>query len=489
MPGTLMFEGCLQAMAFYLTALGHTLDKDGWRFEPVPDLPYRLRCRGQATPASRQLVYEVFVSELHAGEEPTLFADLLVTVDGVKAFHCRRMGLRLVPDTPLLRRPERALSEQRGSSRAVTSAGVTLDFPALLACAWGKASDALGPAFAPFDGRRRMPRLPGPPYHFMSRVTRLDGELGALAPGAQLEVEYDVPRDAWFFDESPEQTMPFCVLLEASLQPCGFLALGTGIPLENQDGLHFRNLDGTGTLHRELARDAGALRTQVRLRDVSRSAGMALVSFDVRSFAGDALVFEMATGFGFFPTEALNQVGLPTSAAELAHLSGPSQPVLDLAELRERVAGARLLMLDRITGFWPDAGQAALGRWRAEKDVRAGEWFFKAHFYQDPVQPGSLGLQALLQLVQCAMLERGLARGLAQPRFEPIALSRALTWKYRGQVVPRNRVVTLEIELTELGEDARGRYAVADGWLWVDGVRIYSASGLAMRVRDGASRR
>ena len=36
MPGTLMFEGCLQAMAFYLAALGFTLDRDGWRFEPVP---------------------------------------------------------------------------------------------------------------------------------------------------------------------------------------------------------------------------------------------------------------------------------------------------------------------------------------------------------------------------------------------------------------------------------------------------------------------
>jgi len=36
MPGTLMCEGCLQAMSFFLAALGYTLDRDGWRFEPVP---------------------------------------------------------------------------------------------------------------------------------------------------------------------------------------------------------------------------------------------------------------------------------------------------------------------------------------------------------------------------------------------------------------------------------------------------------------------
>ena len=34
---------------------------------------------------------------------------------------------------------------------------------------------------------------------------------------------------------------------------------------------------------------------------------------------------------------------------------------------------------------------------RAEKAIVADQWFFKAHFYQDPVQPGSLGLEALLQ--------------------------------------------------------------------------------------------
>ncbi|MFN9943959.1 MAG: hypothetical protein ACK56I_31250, partial [bacterium] len=33
MPGTLMFEGCLQTMAFYMAALGYTISRDGWRFE------------------------------------------------------------------------------------------------------------------------------------------------------------------------------------------------------------------------------------------------------------------------------------------------------------------------------------------------------------------------------------------------------------------------------------------------------------------------
>jgi 3-hydroxymyristoyl/3-hydroxydecanoyl-(acyl carrier protein) dehydratase len=46
MPGTLMFEGCLQTMAFYMAALGYTISRDGWRFEPVPERPYPLSRSG-----------------------------------------------------------------------------------------------------------------------------------------------------------------------------------------------------------------------------------------------------------------------------------------------------------------------------------------------------------------------------------------------------------------------------------------------------------
>ena len=88
-------------MEFYLAALGFTIDRDGWRFEPVAGEPCVLRCRHQVSPASRTIVYEVFVSALSADPCPTLYADVLGTVDGVKAFHARRAAVRLVPDWPL----------------------------------------------------------------------------------------------------------------------------------------------------------------------------------------------------------------------------------------------------------------------------------------------------------------------------------------------------------------------------------------------------
>ena len=60
-----------------------------------------------------------------------------------------------------------------------------------------------GRSYRGFDGPRRLPRLPGPPYHFMSRIS--SGRRASWAStkaGAEIEAEYDVPPDAWYFAEN-----------------------------------------------------------------------------------------------------------------------------------------------------------------------------------------------------------------------------------------------------------------------------------------------
>jgi 3-hydroxymyristoyl/3-hydroxydecanoyl-(acyl carrier protein) dehydratase/1-acyl-sn-glycerol-3-phosphate acyltransferase len=489
MPGTLMFEGCLEAMAFYLTALGFALDKDGWLFEPVPEETYSLRCRGQVTPVSRLLVCELFVEEVSAGPHPTIYADLLGSVDGLKAFHCRRMGLRLVPDWPLTSRPELAVAQEAPGAVAEVD-GFRFGGAALLACAWGRPSDAFGPMYAGFDGARRAPRLPGPPYLFMSRIRRFDGPLGKVTPGLAVEAEYDVPAAAWYFEENTHPVMPWSVLLEVALQPCGWLAAALGIASSAGEDLFFRNLDGTATVFREIGPAAGTIRTAVTLKSLSRAGGMVIVSFELSCFLGDEPVCRITPVFGFFPKEALaQQVGLTLSEDGRAWAERASAFRVDLRERPARycagdlrLPGPMLLMLDRVTGYWPDGGRAGLGRLRAEKDVDAGEWFFKAHFFQDPVQPGSLGLEAMLQLLEFYAIERGLAAEIGAPRFSPLAGEGEVVWKYRGQVLPENRRVVVEAEVLRVDREEAGVVVVADAWLTVDGVSIYSATNLRLRV-------
>ena len=134
---------------------------------------------------------------------------------------------------------------------------------------------------------------------FQVARNRVEGELGSMKPGTVVEAEYDVPPEAWYFAENGYPTMPFCVLLEAHLQPCGWLALAAGVPRVTEEGLFFRNLDGQGTLLCEILPEAARLATRTRLTDVSGSGGMYLVSFEVEGRLQDQLVFRMTTGFGF----------------------------------------------------------------------------------------------------------------------------------------------------------------------------------------------
>ena len=88
----------------------------------------------------------------------------------------------------------------------------------------------------------------------------------------------------------------------------------------------------------------------------------------------------------------------------------------------------------------------------------------------------------MLQALQFHMLRTGMDDGIANARFEPIALERPHKWKYRGQVLPKHRQVHTTLEITETGRDERGVYALANASLWADGQRIYELDGLGMRI-------
>jgi 3-hydroxymyristoyl/3-hydroxydecanoyl-(acyl carrier protein) dehydratase len=287
--------------------------------------------------------------------------------------------------------------------------------------------------------------------------------------------------------------MPLAVLMEVVLQPCGWLAMYLGGVLDAPTRLLFRNLDGAGTVHRAIGPEAGTLRTRVTCREISRYGDMTIESFTVSCHANGVPVFDLETVFGFFPPSAFaEQPGLPPTAADRERLSRPGDRVVDLAGRPDphfggsvRLPDPSLVMLDRVTAYEPEGGSHGLGWVRGEKDVDADDWYFKAHFFSDPVQPGSLGVQALCSLLQWYLIERGAGSDLTGPRFEPVRTGHPVAWKYRGQVVPTDGRVTVELDITGYGTDDRGRYATADGWLWVDGRRIYQVTDLGMRIVTG----
>jgi 3-hydroxymyristoyl/3-hydroxydecanoyl-(acyl carrier protein) dehydratase len=120
-----------------------------------------------------------------------------------------------------------------------------------------------------------------------------------------------------------------------------------------------------------------------------------------------------------------------------------------------------------------------LGYIKGIKQVNPEEWFFKAHFYQDPVWAGSLGVEAFLQLVRYCALRRWKYLRISH-RLE-LATGLAHTWTYRGQVIPDNRQVAVEAAITQL-ESAPHPQIMANGYLQVDGLYIYKMENFGYRL-------
>jgi 3-hydroxymyristoyl/3-hydroxydecanoyl-(acyl carrier protein) dehydratase len=354
------------------------------------------------------------------------------------------------------------------------------DYDKILAFSTGSPSEAFGEPYRIFDQERKIARLPGPPFQFLDRITAVTGEPFKLAEGATVVAEYDVPRDAWYFQSARQSEMPFSVLLETGLQPCGWLAAYLGSALTSQTDLKFRNLDGNAVQHRSVTPESGTLSTRVKITRIASSGGMIIQSYDFEISDRLGPVYTGDTVFGFFSAESLaQQVGVreakpyQASAAELARAERFAYPA------EAPFPETRLRMIDDIELFVADGGPQGLGFIRGSKNVDPGEWFFKAHFYQDPVCPGSLGLESLLQLLKAVAVKRW--GGAAESLFETMALGEKHSWNYRGQIIPSNQRVVVEAAVTHV-DDAK-RLLKANGYLSVDGKVIYQMKDFTLRIK------
>lgn len=488
MPGLLSIEVFIQTMSFYLAGLGYTLNKDGWRFEIMREEEYTFQARGQVTPSTQGVIYEVFVEDVIADPYPTLVASLLATTfEGVKIYQLSHLGVRLVPDAPLSRHPE--LIPKEPLKPAVLLDGIKLDYHSFLELAIGNPTKAFGESYKLYNQGMRMPRIPAPPFLFMSQVVQIKGKKEEFKIGEQVKIEYDIPSDAWYFNDNSSAVMPLCVLIESILQPAGWLSVFIGTILQSSEERFARNLNGSATVYKALFPDSGTIRTETCVKNISSAGDIDIETFDIKCFIQDELICEAVTSFGFFSEESLTQqIGLPTTEHDRSILKEISSTEVDLLGYSKRglmLGQGRLKMIDRITGFWKDGGSQGLGLLRAEKDVHPSDWFFKGHFYRDPVQPGSLGLEGMTQLLEYYLMEQTGWEHFTDPFFEVPALDTTINWKYRGQVLTSHNHIIYIMEIDSLKSDTSSLLATAHASLWVGGKRIYEAD-FGVRLRDRA---
>jgi 3-hydroxyacyl-[acyl-carrier protein] dehydratase / trans-2-decenoyl-[acyl-carrier protein] isomerase len=128
-----------------------------------------------------------------------------------------------------------------------------------------------------------------------------------------------------------------------------------------------------------------------------------------------------------------------------------------------------MLMFDRISEIAEQGGEHGKGLVRAELNVKPDLWFFPCHFKGDPVMPGTLGLDALWQLLGFFLgwlgaPGKGRALGLGELKFS-------------GQVLPTMKKVVYGIDIKRVMR-SKLVLGIADGWVSADGSIVFRASDL-----------
>ena len=78
---------------------------------------------------------------------------------------------------------------------------------------------------------------------------------------------------------------------------------------------------------------------------------------------------------------------------------------------------------------------------------------FQSPLFPRPSATGIL-IEAMIQVLQWYMIERDLGKDYRNPRFTCLGLNQSMQWKYRGQVVPENKVITT-MDVIEVGKTRR----------------------------------
>ncbi len=489
MPGTLMYECCAHTLRVFIQHMGWVTDKPDVCYEPVIGVKSILKCRGPVTPHTRHVVYQVDIRELGYEPEPYVIADAHMFADGRHIVMFRNISLKMTGIT-------RTEIESFWDKGGIKNRGFGRE--QILALAIGKPSDAFGETFRAFDEDRFLARLPGPPFLFVDRIVQTEPPAFVLKPGGWIEAEYHISPSDWYFSADRSGSMPYAILLEIALQPCGWLAAYAGSALTSPKDLRFRNLGGSGRIHRDIFPRSEKLTMRCRLTQVSAAGDMIIESFDFSVASADDVIYDGETTFGFFTQTALTQQkGLskvddrryqPDENPESAWRRYPlddlppflPEPDVEPSPVRQlTMPGRAVRMMDVIERYEPQGGPSGLGYIQGSKKVNPDEWFFKAHFYQDPVWPGSLGIEAFMQLLKLIAIDKW-PQLVSCHRFSLVTAIQH-TWTYRGQVTPGNNHVMVEATVTHI-EETPHPMIIANGFLSVDGLTIYEMKQFGLRL-------
>ena len=504
MAGSLMAEGCGQLLQFYLLYLGFQTCTTDARFQPIPNLRQVVRCRGQVTPISATLIYRLEITKLGLSPKPYAKGDVEIILNGKIVVHFKDVGVQLSEKNQSLSVEDN--KEPLASLVKLPNKSALLNEEQIQEFCLGSVGKCFGPEFDIYDtGEITASRMPNTHLNFVHRVLEVQGERHKFTPKSTIITEYDAPIETWYYRHNSSDTIPYSVLMEIALQPNGFLSayLGTTL-LYPTDSLYFRNLDGRGRILKKVDIRGKTVTNRSRLLSQSNIQGMIIQSFDFEMLCDGEPFYQGDASFGFFSGNALaNQVGLDrgkdirpwvenTGGLPVASIDLSSQKNrnrfynINAEQPHYRLAQHQLDLLNFVQ-IVEGGGSHQQGYIYAKKEVKFTDWFFKCHFHQDPVMPGSLGVEAILQAMQVYALQLDLGKHLKSPRFAQL-IDHEIIWKYRGQI-PQPEVHTdmyLEVHLSKVEISNDKVTLIGDASLWKPKLRIYEVKNVAVCLLESS---
>ena len=501
LAGSLQAEGGGNLLRFFMLMLGlQRLTKDA-RYQPIYDLPQKVRCRKQVIPSKdSKLIYRLEIKEIGLVPNPYVIGDLEIVSNGIITVHFENLGLQLREKTN-----PKYLEKSTDVYIAPRSEDALLNEKDITTFALDNLSKCFGPDFACYDGRT-VSRQPNTDLQLISRVIKIDGERLNFKKPATIYAEYDVPEDAWYYEQNNSHTMPYSILMEIALQPCGLLGayMGSTLPFADAN-LFFRNLDGTGEML-DLPQGTDWRGKTIFNKAVMTSsvslAGTVLQNYTFELTIDGQVFYRGKSSFGFFPEEALaQQVGLDNGkeiAAWYQSQQIEKQQYMHIKldslygkmklfkaapnKAHLKLAGDQLWLIDELK-IMKDGGEYGKGYLHASKKVNTYDWFFTCHFYQDPVMPGSLGVEAILQAMQTYALQQNLAKDFKNPKFVQVQ-HHTTNWKYRGQILLGVENMHCEVHFKSIEKQGKQLVIIGDAYLWNEQTRIYQISDLALGIEE-----
>ncbi|WP_105968937.1 beta-ketoacyl synthase N-terminal-like domain-containing protein [Streptomyces geranii] len=496
LAGSMVAEGAVQTLQAYLLHQGMHLVLPDARFQTIVGLETEVQVRGQITPQHREIRYEIEVMELTLLPRPSVIADILVYLGDKAVIRMRNFGIQIreKDGTPYRAGPG-GIPEFLGRRNRAGEPALINELH-LAHAAKGDLGTAMGPEFDVYK-ESRAPYIPNGDFQFVDRIMELTGTRGELKPGAEMVTEYDSPSDAWYYRENAHPHLPNCVLMETSLQAAILNGYYLGATLKQPETEYsIRNLDGRATYVKDIDLRGKTIRHHSTLLMTSAVSGAVLQNFKYELSADGEVFYTGESLFGYFSEAALsNQVGLDNGtyvapwieqekpdAARVRRIELPDDApaFTDRTGGRLHLPGGHYHLVDHVD-LVADGGRHGAGYLHGYRQVRSDEWYFDCHFHRDPVMPGSLGVEAILQGMRLFVLEQGLAEGIENPRFG-LAVDVPTSWKYRGQILRHDGELRFDVHVKEVRRDGDRLVVIADADLWKPGLRIYELVDVAIEV-------